>query len=195
MPRKFHRPVERNYGYIKAIAEECRGNVIWLNGKETHKIGNKTIGGTMGCADWKYPERFLNEDMQGMSICWSRWYDGAFWLMTPNECIKLMGEEKQKINKVAEEADIMVTHFCPFTSKNEILEKYHKDLTTGFFYFEADEIYEILNKKHNPRWIFGHTHDSKLFNYDGITFYCNAWGYPRERNIDIEEWRKFLIEV
>ena len=87
--------------------------------------------------------------------------------------------EMEKLEKIYQNCDVMITHVNPSCSEEHINEKYHNNPTNTFFTFDGSKYYNNGTMKY---WIFGHTHDSIEYEIGDVKFLCNPFGYPHESN-------------
>lgn len=87
--------------------------------------------------------------------------------------------EMEKLEKIYQNCDVMITHVNPSCSEEHINEKYHNNPTNTFFTFDGSKYYNNGTMKY---WIFGHTHDSIEYEIGDVKFLCNPLGYPHESN-------------
>ena len=62
--------------------------------------------------------------------------------------------EMEKLEKIYQNCDVMITHVNPSCSEEHINEKYHNNPTNTFFTFDGSKYYNNGTMKY---WIFGHT--------------------------------------
>lgn len=167
-----------NYNSFKKHAEFktlCEDNdILYLDGT-TITIDGITIGGCMGwyeigsTYDWL---EFMNDGHYILR------YKPAPLAYSSKECTfspnQLFKEETAKIP----ECDVLITHVCQalHLTKNPN-PRYNDDQYNE--YYEADNIH-ILKEKNIKHHIFGHSHTIAEFEIDGIQFYSNCLGYPKE---------------
>ena len=126
------------------------------------------------CPMWDIP---LNSDyyidqLQQQSINDANYIFGIHWQ-------ELALQEREKIERIYKDVDIMVTHVNPSILKEHTHPYYREEETTGFFTFDGLKYLKNGNMKY---WIFGHTHNQTTFNLHDVTCICNPMGYPSENN-------------
>ena len=75
--------------------------------------------------------------------------------------------EMEKLEKIYQNCDVMITHVNPSCSEEHINEKYHNNPTNTFFTFDGSKYYNNGTMKY---WIFGHTHDSIEYEIGDVKF-------------------------
>lgn len=85
--------------------------------------------------------------------------------------------EKEKIEKIYRNVDVMITHVNPSIEKEHTSTSFREEDTTGFFTFDGSKYLKDGNMKY---WIYGHTHIEAEHIIDGVTCICNTMGYPGE---------------
>ena len=102
-------------------------------------------------------------------------------------------QEKEKIERVYKDVDVMVTHINPSIDKEYINKSYREEDTAAFFTFDG---LKYLTEGSMKYWIYGHTHLETEHQINGVKCICNPMGYPSEngngewtwiKSIDIEE--------
>lgn len=85
--------------------------------------------------------------------------------------------EREKLKKVYQKCDVMITHVNPSFDEEHIDKKYHNSPINTFFTFDGSELIKNGSMKY---WIFGHTHDAIKYEIENVKFLCNPLGYPYE---------------
>jgi predicted phosphodiesterase len=86
--------------------------------------------------------------------------------------------EDQWNNLENDKCDIILTHICPAIIPNEYLLSYHVDEANNIFYM-SDDLEKVKNTGAEIV-IYGHNHQIKEWEFEGIEFKTNAVGYPME---------------
>ena len=89
--------------------------------------------------------------------------------------------ERPKMEAVHDKCDIMITHINPSFLKEHIPQSYRNNQTTTFFCFNGHDLLRNTTAKH---WIFGHTHDSYSYVFEGVECHVNA--YEHYHNINMK---------
>jgi DNA repair exonuclease SbcCD nuclease subunit len=153
-------------------------DMFCLNG-EIIEIEGIRIG---GCDSW-YDGSYIKKHFNKTDDTWIH----QLWKYSLNDANYILGipwqdlwqQEKEKIEKIYQEVDIMITHVNPSIAKKHTDPKYQEELTTGFFCFDGEEYLKQGSMKY---WIYGHTHDAMEYELHGVTCICNPLGYPGEGN-------------
>ncbi|MFA7084581.1 MAG: metallophosphoesterase [Arcobacteraceae bacterium] len=146
------------------------GNIIEIDGI---KFG--------GCDSW-----YDNSYMQKYFAIFDKNYINLLWKQYMNDSRLIYGIknfddisiiEKEKLNKIYQSCDVMITHVNPSFDEQHIDRKYHNNPSNSFFTFNGSSFYQNGSMKY---WVFGHTHDSIEYKIGNIKFLCNPLGYPHE---------------
>jgi len=89
--------------------------------------------------------------------------------------MKFFGEQKEKLLKIIDKLDIVVSHIGPIVPPN--LDLKYQTPSTGFYYFDGEDILKQFTPK---LWIFGHTHQQFDFMFNKTNLVCNPLGYKSE---------------
>jgi hypothetical protein len=98
---------------------------------------------------------------------------------TNSNPINFFEDQKEKLEKVYKDIDIMVSHVNPVNNDHYFNKMYRGEETNTFFCFNGIKYLEEGSIKH---WIFGHTHselEDKIFD---VQLHCNPMGYPGENS-------------
>ncbi len=87
---------------------------------------------------------------------------------------ELFEEEYAKLEAVHQQCDVMVSHYNPSIEMKFQHTQYAKDITTSFFCFDGEKLAIHTRAK---VWIYGHTHDSKMYIWHNRKFITNTLGY------------------
>lgn len=158
-------------------------NMFCLNG-EIIEIEGIRIG---GCDSW-YDGSYIKKHFNRTDDTWIN----QLWKHSLNDANYILGvtwqdlwqQEKEKIEKIYQEVDIMITHVNPSIAKKHTDRKYQEELTTGFFCFDGEKYLKQGSMKY---WIYGHTHDAMEYELHGVKCICNPLGYPGEANTTLRQ--------
>lgn len=130
------------------------------------------------------------------------WYDGSYyyylqsgyggdifsyWQHSMNDASKILGIEdfyeilkieKEKLDKVYQNCDVLVTHVSPSSHEEDLPEYKQGQLITGFYAFDGDMYLERTTAKY---WIFGHMHNGIDYEREGVKCLTSALGYPNQK--------------
>jgi len=171
----------------KYLVEEIKKlGVIVLDG-QIEEIDGVRISGCTGWYDFSYTQK-LNPCMTAVNIM-KYWYrnmnDGNYIKGMIKDTEQLTWEnmqawsfsDKEKISKVYDQVDIIVTHISPLNEPFFAYEPYKYDLLTGAYFFNGMGFAEYSNAKY---WIYGHTHVKQEYLFGDTKFISNPVGYPFE---------------
>ena len=96
---------------------------------------------------------------------------------------ELYNKEIEKIEKIYQNCDVMITHVNPSYLEDHIAEQYHGSDINTFFTFDGHKYLKDGSIKY---WVFGHTHDEIQYEFEDVKCICNPLGYPSENNYG--EW-------
>lgn len=91
--------------------------------------------------------------------------------------------ERPKLEAVYDKCDIMITHINPSFYKEHIAQSYQNEQTTTFFCFNGHDLLRGTTAKH---WIFGHTHESYSYEFEGVECHVNAYDFHNSNMKSIE---------
>jgi len=140
------------------------GNII--------SIGDVKIG---GCDSW-YDDVFAKKyfphtSKKYLMELWEKWMPDPLYMPDLEDYIAMSDSEKEKIDRIYRDVDIMVTHVNPSLNNNGA---YERSEISNFYHFDGHRYLEEGNMKY---WIFGHSHDKQhQFTQDGVTLITNALG-------------------
>lgn len=152
------------------------GNVVEIEGVR--------FGGCDSWYDGQYALRNLNPKgiatIGHIRTLWKHVMNDANYIPNLRLFDELWEIEKQKIEAVYKECDVMITHVSPSIDPEHIPEKHFREEdSTSFFTFDGEEYVKNTSAK---VWIYGHTHTPNDFTWHGVQMICNPLGYPRERS-------------
>ncbi len=90
---------------------------------------------------------------------------------------ELFEEEYMKLTTVHQSCDVMVSHFNPSIKMEFQTKGWQKDPTSTFFCFDGEE---LAIKTTARLWIYGHTHERKMYIWHNKKFVTSALGYRSE---------------
>lgn len=118
-------------------------------------------------------------DVNYVNLLWKQYINDSRLIYGINNFDTIYKIEMEKLEKIYQNCDVMITHVNPSCSEEHINEKYHNNPTNTFFTFDGSKYYNNGTMKY---WIFGHTHDSIEYEIGDVKFLCNPLGYPHESN-------------
>lgn len=172
-----HRYRNNSKNRINEVKEMFSENpdIHYLDGEIVEYNGVK-FGGCNGFYDGSYTMK-----VNPMANAWELWKrvmnDYVYIKGYPDGFYEISGIEKQKLENVYKEADVIMTHVNPMPHAMFFDEEHRMDPVTGFYAFDGE--YQV---EHTPAvlWLFGHTHTEKDIEVYGTRVMCNALGYPQE---------------
>ncbi len=173
-------------GFSLNRAEEMRQLINEQEGMycldgEVIEIDGIRIGGCDGWYDGEYIRRHFNkktkEYMDGyVSLLWRRTMADANYIFGM-DWQGYAKREKEKLDKIYQDVDVMITHVNPSIEKEHTHKSYRNEDTTGFFTFDGSKYLEHGSMKY---WVYGHTHTEAGHKISGVKCICNPMGYPSE---------------
>ncbi len=159
--------------------------IYCLNGNIVELDGIK-FGGCDGWYDGSYVPRYWSEQPIPDRFMWKQCMgDDVRFIKGIDHYTQLFEIEKNKIEKVYQKCDVMITHVNPSNLNRHLSPKYKKQQSNGFFCFDGERYLRDGSMKY---WIFGHTHDAIEYSYpDGfegpkVQCICHPLGSPHEDN-------------
>ncbi len=126
--------------------------------------------------DFQYGIQKLNSDKDSIYECWKSFSNDSRLIEGLPRLVEVMfQEEKEKLNKVLESSNVIVTHISPDWSTVPLNKK--DNLSNSFYYFDGSDYYSKLKGK---IWCFGHVHRRMDYIKDGCRFINASLGYPDE---------------
>ncbi|MEN8303739.1 MAG: metallophosphoesterase [Campylobacterota bacterium] len=175
-------------GFSLNRAEEMRQLINDTEGMccldgEVVEIDGVRIGGCDGWYDGEYIRKHFNkkskEYMDGyVSLLWERTMADAHYIFGM-DWQGYAKKEKNKIEKIYQDVDVMITHINPSIKKEHTNKIYRDEDTTGYFTFDGSKYLKDGSMKY---WVYGHTHIEAEHEIDRVKCICNPMGYPNERN-------------
>jgi predicted phosphodiesterase len=163
-------------------------NVSFLDGT-TKTINGVTYGGTVGWYDGSYgvlelglTESYIDSIHKNFSDYQHVDFDYREFCRTQKEILK----------ELVKVSDVVITHHIPIWEKIPL--KYATDPYSSFFHFDG---YDLVRSCKDKVWIFGHTHDSYDYNFEGCQMLCNPLGYLHEKFLPshFEDSKKFPVRI
>ncbi len=188
-----HYDIERKMSHNTEYLEELikpYPNIILLNGT-SHQIGDVLFTGALGWYDWAGWEH------RGITIAqaYMAWQSGSndsryprfAELNSPAHLALVHSFQVAEEVRAAQINDsiskiVCVTHTSP---RHELMHWHPTNdawnkLTPSYMNSKMSSVLEADTGKKIKAWIYGHTHDRKMVDIDGVTYANNAQGYPRE---------------
>ena len=148
------------------------GNVIEINGIK--------FGGCDSSYNYGYMKHYFpNKDKDFTNRLWKHTINDFYSTEGINNFEQIFDIEKQKIENVYQNCDVMITHVNPSYLEEHIDAKYHNSVVNTFFTFDGHKYLKDGSMKY---WVFGHTHDIIEYNFHDVTCVCNPMGYPSEND-------------
>lgn len=189
-PRAYRDSWER-VAELQAMLGEIPG-VRLLDG-DAIEVEGVRFGGVPMWYDMTFGAR-LGYSSKALLDLWRRTNNDAnFILWGEKPMDAFLAEQRQKLCAILDKVDVLVTHVGPDWRHAE--ERYLKDPTTAFFFFDGRAEVE----RFHGTWIFGHTHARGDTMVGGCRLINAALGYPweiRDRRIlpiEIEEQGRGVV--
>lgn len=186
--RKKHK--NRSYNRANDFIEQCQDieGVHILDGTMI-TIDGITFGGAAGWYDLSYGPNQLGLTPEETLWSWRENSNDAVLIKNLfHEPYDMYEKERDKIDSVIDEVDIMITHVPPEFSHMSKEEK--ESIHSSYYTFEGED---LIKKMKDKIWCFGHTHkqlDKKVYDCRMVS---NALGYP-ERNKKIEPIQNIKVD-
>ncbi|BDY13995.1 metallophosphoesterase [Hydrogenimonas cancrithermarum] len=145
------------------------GNVVEIDGVK--------FGGCDGWYDGEYAMRHFGMERSRVLGLWKHSMNDARYIHGMDDWMEFAEAQKERIEKIAGEVDVMVTHVNPSIDRSVVPKRWRDDEITAFFTFDGEGIMERGSMRY---WIFGHTHDVMAYEKHGVKCLCNPLGYPGE---------------
>lgn len=183
------RKMAHNTEYLESLLKPYQ-NIILLNGN-SRQIGDVLFTGALGWYDWS------GWESRGITIAqaYMAWESGSndsryprfAELKGPSHLALVHAFQVTEEVRAAQSNDtvekiVVVTHTSP---RSELMywhptnDGWNK-LTPSYMNSKMSSVLEADTSKKIKAWIYGHTHERKMVDIDGITYANNACGYPRE---------------
>lgn len=150
--------------------------VQYLDGQMI-EIDNVKYGGVGMWYDFSYGNQFLGKSTTSLYSLWK-------YLMNDSKLIKGLdfgiefneaNKEKEKLNNIIEDSDIIITHVGPDWSY--IPSEYKFEDSTAFYYFDGKPYFDKIK---NKVWVYGHVHYRSDYDSHNCRFINASLGYPSE---------------
>ena len=153
------------------------GNIVEIKGVR--------FGGCDGWYDGEYIKKHFPEKCPAWDVFRDSYYINELWKHTMPDADYIFGikwqkharSEKEKIEKIYKDVDVMITHINPSIEKEHTSIHYREAESTGFFTFDGSKYLKNGSMKH---WVYGHTHEATEHFIDDVHCICNPMGYPSE---------------
>ncbi len=195
---------DRKKYFTKSTFRASRMRDIINNEKDMHCLDGDIIeiegikfGGVDSWYDGEYIKEHFGERAPNPDYTKDNLWINKYWFDTMISDRKNLFEfdwteqsikEKNKIEKIYQNIDVMITHVNPSIEKQHTKEEYRNLEMSGFFSFDGKKYLLNGNMKF---WIYGHTHTPCEFIINGVTCICNPMGYVKESGfgefIDIKQ--------
>lgn len=146
--------------------------------KESVEIEGITYAGCTGWYDGKYSELEIGTPPGILDNMWTLFADARYIFTSDGTPFKWKAEHEEHrafLDEATSYADVIVTHHIPIWEKMRDL--FRSSPFTSFFHFNG---YPLTHKFKGKAWIYGHTHDHYVYDYDGCKMICNPLGYEGE---------------
>lgn len=164
---------------LQELKQLCYENDIVVLDGTTTEINNVIIG---GCSLW-----YNIPDTESMRL-WTDYYNDSRLIteaypfsmaytsrkITTFNSNKYYKEEVEKMEGIGK-CDIFVSHVLPIIQP--YTSSYDPDYDI-FYYSDTEHVLDKLGAKH---CVYGHSHEARIFDHGGKTFYNSAIGYPSEQ--------------
>ncbi|MNV31903.1 Calcineurin-like phosphoesterase [compost metagenome] len=173
---KYERNSLKRWKQMKELGMSLEG-VHYLNG-EMITIDGVTFGGTGMWYDFSYGIKRLGKSVTDMFDAWADGMNDQKYIHgVPRRPLDWFWSEKDNLEKVIYDSDVIVTHVGPDTSRVPL--EYELDALTGCYYFDGEE---YLKNCQGKIWCYGHSHYNQSYMKKGCWLVNNALGYPNEKN-------------
>jgi len=167
--------------HMRSLINEQNG-MYCLNG-DVIEIDGVKIGGCDSWYDGEYIKKHFKDEVWNIKKDDS--YVESLWRRKMSDDCHIYGinrqcladREKERIEKVYKDVDVMITHVNPSLDKEHTDERFREQETTGFFTFDGSKYLKEGSMKY---WIFGHSHINTEFEVHGVKCISNQMGYPSE---------------
>jgi Icc-related predicted phosphoesterase len=180
-----------------------------ISNNQSYKYNRRSFNRIYEMKEWIDNQENINYldgnivDVEGIKITGvNMWYDFSYgikmgksrqqvlneWSSLSNDSKKILNvnienyfnEEKEKLDNVIEESDIIITHVGPDVRLSEYTGK--QKIYNSYYFFDGINYIEELE---NKIWLFGHIHTRKDIIRDGWRIISHAIGYNDE-NFDLD---------
>jgi hypothetical protein len=136
-----------------------------------------------GCNSWydgsfayHYAKHFVMDEMT-INNLWKSFMPDAKAIKGIQDYKTIFNKEINKIDKIYDKIDIMITHVNPSFLKENLSPRYRHFETNAFWGFNGHRFLMDGNIKY---WFFGHTHEDIEYKKNGVSILANPVGYPAE---------------
>lgn len=152
-------------------------NVHYLDG-DIIEIDKVKYGGVGMWYDFSYGKFSFGKSQEALFNKWKE-------VMNDSQLIKGLDffsdfkeadKEKEKLDLIIDDSDIVITHVGPEWSR--IPHEFKYDVCTSFYYFDGRPYFDKIEDK---VWVFGHAHYRNDYDMHGCRFINASLGYPSER--------------
>lgn len=153
-------------------------NMHCLNGDVIEIEGIK-FGGCDSSYDNSYIKQYFPafDDDSLINTMWKNDLNDYRMMGNIKSYMEIYHLEIEKLKKVYNKCDVMITHVNPSHLDEHIPPEYFNDRINTFFTFDGHKYMKDGSMKY---WIFGHTHNRLEYSLHGVQCICNPFGYPRE---------------
>ena len=187
-----------NLSQLCTSTHKIKTKIIKLDGNESVDVGGRLFAGCMGAPDWSYPKTFLRSTDKAFKKLWTEGLQKSGWInWWSNDLFEIVGDEKERLLRAVQSEQglphVVVSHYVPLGMP--AAKQYAKKLTTGFFYWDVNDIINMLPA--GTIWHYGHNHTANILEKNGILFLSNPLGYPGQETNLIGKYdrRDFLITL
>lgn len=171
-----------SYEKLESLKNNPFDNVYLLDG-DIVEVDKVKVGGAMGWYDAKYIYHHLNphyaKDSSYINNLWKNFLDSKH-IKGFDSFLEIFEIEIKKIEKISNEANVVITHFMPSIKQELVDALYRREDTTGFYTFDGEQFLFLDNVK---AWVYGHTHST---NGDFFKYEKNVInGFPTRRGNEI----------
>ncbi len=152
-------------------------NMYCLDG-EVIDIKGIRFGGADSWYDGSHVKKYYtNLDNNHINLLWNESINDSRLIKGISRFDDITKLEMQKLEKIYQNCDVMITHVNPSIDEAHIDKKYHNSPINTFFTFDGSRFYKNASMRY---WVFGHTHDAIEYEMENVKFLCNPLGYPNE---------------
>jgi DNA repair exonuclease SbcCD nuclease subunit len=145
---------------------------------EVIEIEGIRFGGADSWYDEGYVKKYYTKlDSNHINLLWKKNINDSRLIKGIGRFDDITKLERQKLENIYQNCDVMITHINPSIDEEHINEKYQNSPINTFFTFDGSKLYKDGSMKY---WVFGHTHDEIDYEMEDVKFLCNPLGYPNE---------------
>jgi predicted phosphodiesterase len=165
---------------VKKFVQQSQ-SLFYLDGDIIEIEGIK-IGGANGWYDgsysYKYAKHFVMDEIT-INTLWKEYMPDSKAIKGIKDYKTIFNKEINKIDKIYNKVDIMMTHINPSFLKEHLSPRYKTFESNAFYAFNGHKFLKNGNIKY---WICGHTHEYIKYEYKKTIVIANPLGYPNESN-------------